>query len=288
MLPSADAAMVAFAEVTSFVRFYADSQAGAASGGACPKLFAELRDGKEPDAALLAASGADLKAWDARWRAYLATRPPRARCRRSSAWAARTRPRRKPTRCAISGTARGWRSCSWRASHAPEALKELDRIELARAPVVERGLGPRHGRSERPLAARPRPRRGAGAGTRASRLMADPSQVLSSYGPWWAIRGRWARAGATKRRGGSSFDEAVAARIPSTRKAACETLDPAGCARPIPASKASPRCARQRGRPASPPLTQTDAGPSRASRDREASVPLHLTLTRFERGRYHT
>src|ERR1019366_3158625 len=24
-------------------------------------------------------------------------------------------------------------------------------------------------------------------------LMGDPAQVFSSYGPWWATRGRWAR-----------------------------------------------------------------------------------------------
>src|ERR1019366_302126 len=55
----------------SFVQFYARED----GDDALPKLFHELREGKEPDAALQAASGADLKAWDTRWRACLAGRP---------------------------------------------------------------------------------------------------------------------------------------------------------------------------------------------------------------------
>ena len=64
MLPSADAAMVAFAEVTSFVRFYADTaQADApAATTPCRSSSPSCGTGKEPDEALLAASGADLKA----------------------------------------------------------------------------------------------------------------------------------------------------------------------------------------------------------------------------------
>jgi hypothetical protein len=48
MLPSADAARVAFAEVTSFIGFYAEQQ----REGALPRLLAELREGKDPDDAL--------------------------------------------------------------------------------------------------------------------------------------------------------------------------------------------------------------------------------------------
>ena len=138
MLPSADAAMIAFAEVTSFVRFYADSQPDSGPGGALATLFGELRDGKDPDLALLAASGADLKAWDARWRAYLATRPPVALPALLGLGGAHQPPReidalrdlRDRSRLAQLLMARG---------HAPEALQELDRIELARAPVSNEG-----------------------------------------------------------------------------------------------------------------------------------------------------
>src|SRR5439155_4149926 len=65
MLPSADAAMVAFAEVTSFVRYYAST----ASPDALPRILLALRNRKSPDAALAEVTGADLKGWDARWRA---------------------------------------------------------------------------------------------------------------------------------------------------------------------------------------------------------------------------
>ena len=75
MLPSAEAATVAFAEVTSFVRFYLMHE----GDGALPKLLHAIKDARNVDAALLSASGADIKAWDARWRAYLATRPGDAR-----------------------------------------------------------------------------------------------------------------------------------------------------------------------------------------------------------------
>ncbi|MDP9034189.1 MAG: hypothetical protein M3O50_05240, partial [Myxococcota bacterium] len=71
MLPTADQATVAFAEVTSFVQFYASTQ----GEGALPQLLAELRSGKTPNEALVAASGADLSAWDVKWRIYLASRP---------------------------------------------------------------------------------------------------------------------------------------------------------------------------------------------------------------------
>src|SRR5579872_304971 len=71
MLPSADQAMVAFAEVTSFIRYYAT----VAGQDALPRLFKELRSGKDADKALLDASAADLHAWDGRWRRYLAERP---------------------------------------------------------------------------------------------------------------------------------------------------------------------------------------------------------------------
>src|SRR5262249_53413253 len=56
MLPSADAALVAFAEVTSFVQFYAQS----AGADALPKLMREIRTSRTVDDALVRASGADL------------------------------------------------------------------------------------------------------------------------------------------------------------------------------------------------------------------------------------
>ncbi|HTB79231.1 MAG TPA: hypothetical protein VK762_38575 [Polyangiaceae bacterium] len=240
MLPSADAAMIAFAEVTSFVRFYAgradreDAQADTDPGGAHPgshtalaRLLAELREGKLPDDALLAASGADLKAWDARWRAYLASRPAvplpsllglgdARHSHESSRETDLLRDLRDRSRLAQLLMARG---------HAPEAVKELDRMALAHAPVSNDGWDRAMGDpSIRWL--RGRALEQAGRLEEAEPLMGDPSQVLSSYGPWWATRGRWARARGSEDAAVSSFREAVAA-DPFGPEGACETADPA-------------------------------------------------------------
>jgi hypothetical protein len=229
MLPSADAATIAFAEVTSFVRFYADSEAdthkdGGGGGGALADLFAELRDGKEPDEALVAASGADLKAWDVRWRAYLASRPAVAvpsllgigGPHQAPSDLDALRDLRDRSRLAQLLMARG---------HAPEALRELDRIELAHLPVAndawERAVGDP---SVRWL--RGRALEAVGLRKEAEPLMAEPSQVLSSYGPWWATRGRWARVRGDEEGAALSFREAIAA-DPFDPEGACETLEEA-------------------------------------------------------------
>src|SRR5262249_32010479 len=70
MLPSADAAMVAFAEVTSFVRFFVETS----SEGALAKLLVALRTVRSVDDALKQVSGETLPQWDAKWRAQLARR----------------------------------------------------------------------------------------------------------------------------------------------------------------------------------------------------------------------
>jgi len=256
MLPSADAAMVAFAEVTSFVRFYVHTE----GDGALPKLLHELRDGAQPDAALLAASGGDLKAWDVRWRAFVSTRPHEplpalfglggaggdtaARAARAGHAHAGPDPQvegmrdlRDRSRLAELLLARG---------HAEEALKELDRIELAHAPVApeasERVLGDPSLRWLRARALEAAGRRAEG-----EPLVADPKDVLSSFGPWWAIRGRWARLRGDEPTATASFVEAVAA-DPFDPEAACETITP-GEAPADPAKKALCDAARATGVP---------------------------------------
>jgi hypothetical protein len=241
MLPSADAAMVAFAEVTSFVRFYVQTQ----GDGALPKLFAELKLGKTPDAALLGASGIDLKAWDAKWRAFVAARPRESlsalfglggeHIERGEA--EKTRDLRDRSRLAELLLARG---------HAAEALKELDRIELAGAVVSpeasERAMGDPSVRWLRARALEAAGRREEGAS-----LVADPKQVLSSFGPWWAIRGRWTRLNGDETTATASFIEAVAA-DPFDPEAACETLDP-NASPSDPSKQALCDAARRAGQP---------------------------------------
>jgi hypothetical protein len=108
--------------------------------------------------------------------------------------------------------------------HAPEALKELERIDLTHAPVTneawDRAMGDP---SIRWLKARALEE--VGRREEAEPLVADPSQVLSSYGPWWAMRGRWARDRGDESMAESSFREAVAA-DPFDPEGACECLDP--------------------------------------------------------------
>jgi peptidase MA superfamily protein len=206
MLPSADAATVAFAEVTSFVRFYVQME----GDDALAKLLAELRAGKDPDQALVAASGTDLRGWDGKWRAYVASisREP------------------LPTLFELGGERRDvekWRQLRERSrlaelllarGHAAEAVDELNRVAApgASADPSVRWL-------------RARALEEAGRQKEGEPLVADPKQVLSSYGPWWAVRGRWARLRGDEEVAVASFIEAVAA-DPFDLEAACEAIDP--------------------------------------------------------------
>jgi hypothetical protein len=213
MLPSADAAMVAFAEVTSFVRFYVTS----VGATALPSLFRELKAGKDPNAALVAASGADLKAWDVRWRASVAhaassesaTRvddgiPDMANLGRAAA-----RDLRDRTRLAELLLVRG---------HPSEAQKEFDRLGDAAKAVS----------SADPMvrSLRGRALEAVGRTNDAEELVDDPKTVSAGFGPWWALRGRLARARGEDARADASFSEAIAV-APLDPEGACETPDPA-------------------------------------------------------------
>jgi hypothetical protein len=269
MLPSADAAMVAFAEVTSFVRFYAQN----AGDEALPRLLAGLRtasDGGDEEA-MLAASGVDRKTWDARWRAYIAARPreplpalyglsdsddetpsaasaskdkaePRARLGKPQPGAGRERMRdlRDRTRLAELLLSRDPR-------YADAALLELDRIEMGVA-ILRPGPQPASMAVGDPSALWIRARALEEAGRRAEGepLLADPRTVLTSYGPWWAIRGRWARLSGDEPTATASFIEAVGA-DPFEPEAACETVDPN--APPPDSLKQLCAAARDRGEP---------------------------------------
>jgi hypothetical protein len=226
MLPSADQAMVAFAEVTSFVRYYARVASSPGTDDALPKLLAAIKDGKSPDEALLAASGADLAGWDGRWKAWVAAQPHESAPSLFGLGGQhedvrKLRDLRDRTRLADLLMAR---------EHAPEAVMELDRIELAGAPVAgdawERAMGDPEVRWLRARALEAAGRRDDKA-TQA--LVEDPKQVVSSYGPWWATRGRWARLRGDEPTAVTSFLEAIA-NDPLLPEAACEAIGepPAG------------------------------------------------------------
>jgi hypothetical protein len=214
MLPSADAAMVAFAEVTSFVRFFAQTE----GGDALPKLMAELRAGKDPDEALVAATSMDLKGWDAKWRAYLTShsRAPvpallgLGERRDMDKWS----DVRDRTRLAQLLLTRG---------HSSEAVQELDHVALAPIPAAP-DVSDSAMTDPSLCWLRARALESAGRRDEAAPLVADPKEVLSSYGPWWAVRGRWARLRQEENIAIASFAEAVAT-DPFDPEASCESID---------------------------------------------------------------
>jgi hypothetical protein len=220
MLPSADAAMVAFAEVTSFVRFYAQSQ----GAEALPKLLGELKTGKEPDEALVAATGTDLRGWNGKWRAYIASLPPepvpalwfgdKGQNGQPSQGLGSVRNVRDRFRLAELLLARG---------HVAEASNELDQIgavpDVRAHLMADPGVCSLHARV---LEA-------AGRRDESLGLLADPTKIVASYGPWWAARGRAERALGDEWSASASFLEAVAT-DPFTPEAACESID--GTAQP--------------------------------------------------------
>jgi tetratricopeptide (TPR) repeat protein len=206
MLPTADQAMVAFAEVTSFVRFFADH----APPDGLPHLLTAIRDKKrgdekEVDDALREVSQADLKQWDAKWRAWIASSHHDALSAVVGLSAAPPNARdvRERMRLAELLDARG---------HAAEALKELDKapdppaedpsFSALRASVLHH----------------------VGRDKDAEPLVSDPKKPYGSYGPWWAIRGQLAVARGDQATADASFAEAVAT-DPFDIDAACGTRD---------------------------------------------------------------
>ncbi len=226
MLPSADAAMVAFAEVTSFVRFVAQTS----KPEAMPKLLAELRKRRPVDEALVAATQADLKAWDVLWRASLGAT--------------------KKDMSVLDLMGLGNAPASTRETHERMRLAELlygrEHPEQALAQLAQisgKDFGPdpsvRHMKA-RVLEALGRQKEG-------EPLVADPKDVSASFSGWWAIRGRWARAREDFAVADPAFVEAVGSN-PFDPEAVCETLDPVK-APENPAARALCDAARKMGEP---------------------------------------
>jgi hypothetical protein len=194
MLPSADQAMVAFAEVTSFVR-YMFEESGTES---IKKLLASLRAYAPIEVAMTSATGSDLKAWDGKWRAHLATlaeSPPAALL---AAETKEARAMHEHVRLAELLIGRG---------HEGDAAVELDAVAgpLLSDPHV------------RYLKARALEKTSA---SDARRVLGEPAEIFSSYAPWWAIRGRFA-LGAHDTSSTTDFVEAVSL-DPFDVEAACE------------------------------------------------------------------
>jgi hypothetical protein len=200
MLPSADAAMVAFAEVTSFVKYFVQSS----PPDALARLLVELRTATTPDAALAQVSGETLAQWDVKWRAQLArhAKEPLSPMFGLGGAPPGLGDSRERSRLAELLMGRG---------HAPEALAELEKIpadmlgdpslRYLRARVLE----------------------GAESVKLAEALVEDPKQAMAGYGPCWALRGRLARRRGDHVAADTSFAEAVA-HDPFGIESACQAL----------------------------------------------------------------
>ncbi|HET9960007.1 MAG TPA: hypothetical protein VFQ61_36190 [Polyangiaceae bacterium] len=180
MLPTPEAASIAFAEVTSFVEYFV-RQAGEP---ALRLLFADLRGVRSPDQALTSVTGYPLPIWNQRWQAALGQIPET--------------PERSPF------VVEHARDVARRAvlsdlllqrGHAVAALMEVE-------PTVT--VPTRPGASARATAAAPqrdpqlrhRAARAAllaGDGDRAAALLGTESEIASVHGPWFGVRGRLLR-----------------------------------------------------------------------------------------------
>ena len=245
MLPSADAATVAFAEVASFIHFFIETS----GAPALPKLLAALKKGESTDEGLAHVSGSDLPAWDRKWRAYVGAQRPA--------------PAQELSGIAVegghAGSLRELRERGRLAEllgqrlHPEQALIELDAAAKgekgeAKAgesglPVVVEGDPSFHWLRARLL-------EDAGRREEVWGLVADPARVEAPYGPWWATRARWALLRADTPVATESFGAAVAL-DPLGVEAACGTLDPS--TGPAPPPFADPAlCAAARAYPDAP------------------------------------
>lgn len=194
MLPSADAAMVAFAEVTSFVRLLASSGPPDRVG----RLLVALRTAGTVDEALTAVTGQGLAAWDQRWRAEVAAHatkplpalyglgpPPKGM--------AESRDRHRLAELLVG------------RDHPKEALAELGQIgrDLFADPSL------------RYLEARAH--EAAGDAAAAERALGEVADWTSAFGPCFAVRGRLSTGDAAR----AAFEEARA-HDPLAFEAACE------------------------------------------------------------------
>jgi hypothetical protein len=226
MLPSADQAMVAFAEVSSFVRFFVESS----PEGSLAKLLVALRTSKSVDDALKQVSGETLPQWDLKWRGHLARRPKEPL---SALYGLGGTPpglgdSRERSRLAELLLGRG---------HPSEALTEIEKLpeNLYSDPSLRYLKG-------RILEAK-------GEGGAAESLVEDPKAWIASFGPCWALR---ARLEAARGDGGGAAASAAEAlgHDPLSVESSCQVLpgaDPAPPLAPVPAS-GGPLCDASRRR----------------------------------------
>jgi len=170
LLPSADQAMVAFAEVSSFVRFWIQST----GEPALPELLTRLKsaDGNDyVDVAMKQVTGASLSDWNGRWLGYLASAK-----------------REMPTGTSLGGA----------FPHEGDVRHGVSLGELLRrrdhASAAAKVLGP--AQKLAPFDPLLRHRMATvlyalGAKDEADKLVARTEDIHSEFGPWMALHARW-------------------------------------------------------------------------------------------------
>jgi hypothetical protein len=203
MLPSAEAALVAYAEVTSFVRKLASQ-----SPDTLVKLMREMRRTTDTNEALKAATGSDLATWDKTWRTWLAEQP-------------------KEKVPPFFGLDPPDKDLSKVRDRARLADLLLDR-KHPEAALVELGKIKDDTFTEPQLRTmKIQSLTYAGKKEDAEALTAEPKDVVVPYGPWWAMRGVLAQAKSDGAVAEPAFAEAVAF-DPFGVEAACRTADRGG------------------------------------------------------------
>jgi hypothetical protein len=166
MLPTPDEAMVAFAEVASFVRFWAE-QVGPEG---LPKLIAAIREaepGTDIDPHLIQISGMGLAAWDARWREHLS--------RASTELPPDLAPGGRIPHGAAIGRRLRLGELLLERGHAEAAGRELGRAQALASYIAPVRVG---------LALA---KLGVGDRPRAATFVASPKDVHQRDGRWWSL-----------------------------------------------------------------------------------------------------
>jgi hypothetical protein len=173
MLPSAEQAMVAFAEVESFVGFWVTT----AGQDALPALLRKLRTAQGPDPVdqvLREVSGASLSAWNTRWMSHLAGAPKQPMPELSIGAPI---PHEAELRRGLS-----LGQLLRERSHSSAAAKVLGHVQ----PLAPFDPVLRHHLAAALLQ--------TGRVAEAERLVGSGSDIHSEYGPWYAIHGHFRAA----------------------------------------------------------------------------------------------
>jgi len=177
MLPTPEAASIAYAEVQSFINYWIEQNGDAA----LKLLFADLKGlgSMNPDAALRSVSGYTLAEWNIKWRSHLAQQPP---------------PTTPPNFRGVPEGLNGQSLARWvRLTDLLHEQGHYHAASKAIAPALEPAgsLALVRWRAARASLAEGQP-------DRASELLGGVSDIDILHGAWFALRGRFLeRSGAT-------------------------------------------------------------------------------------------